>query len=113
MARGATRNAKRHYTWCHAGFDRIAVWQHPGLYDYFSVLEEYAGRFAPTYDYQTPPNRPLHFANETTYTGDPTIMSHQPTREWIHSPSAVLDGLIDAGLTITMFREHEVLPWRV
>ena len=72
---------------------------HPG----FNVLEEYAGRFVPTYDYQTPPDRPLHFANETTYTGDPTIMSHQSTREWIHSLSAVLGGLIDAGLTITMF----------
>jgi SAM-dependent methyltransferase len=81
---------------------------HPG----FSVLEEYAGRLVPTYDFQTPPDRPLQFANETTYTGDPTIMSHQPTREWIHSLSAVLGGLIDAGLTITMFREHEVLPWR-
>jgi len=81
---------------------------HPG----FSVLEEYAGRFAPTYDFQTPPDRPLQFVNETTYTGDPTIMSHQSTREWIHSLSTVLGGLIDAGLTITMFREHEVLPWR-
>jgi hypothetical protein len=81
---------------------------HPG----FNVLEEYAGRFVPTYDYQTPPDRPLQFVNETTYTGDPTIMSHQSTREWIHSLSAVLGGLIDAGLTITMFREHEVLPWR-
>jgi SAM-dependent methyltransferase len=78
----------------------------------FSVLEDYAGRFVPTYDFQTPPDQPLHFANETTYTGDPTIMSNQSTREWIHSLSAVLGGLIDAGLTITMFREHEVLPWR-
>ena len=81
---------------------------HPG----FNVLEEYAGKFVPTYDFQTPPDQPLHFAGETTYTGDPTIMSHQSTREWIHSLSAVLGGLIDAGLTITMFREHEVLPWR-
>src|SRR5258708_23725816 len=81
---------------------------HPG----FSVLEEYAGRFVPTHDFQTPPDRPLQFANETTYTGDPTIMSHQSTREWIHSLSAVLGGLIDAGLAITMFREHEVLPLR-
>jgi hypothetical protein len=24
----------------------------------------------------------------------------------------VLGGLIEAGLAITMFREHEVLPWR-
>jgi len=78
----------------------------------FCVLEEYAGKYVPTYDFQTPPDRPLHFVNETTYTGDPTVMAHQATREWIHSLSAVLGGLIDAGLTITMFREHEVLPWR-
>jgi hypothetical protein len=26
--------------------------------------------------------------------------------------SEVANLLIDAGLTITMFREHEVLPWR-
>jgi SAM-dependent methyltransferase len=81
---------------------------HPG----FNVLEDYAGRFVPAHDFQTPADRPLQFASETTYTGDPTIMSHQSTREWIHSLSAVLGGLIDAGLTITMFREHEVLPWR-
>jgi SAM-dependent methyltransferase len=81
---------------------------HPG----FNVLEEVAGRLVPTYDFQTPADRPLQFVNETTYTGDPTIMSHPTTREWIHSLSAVLGGLIDAGLAITMFREHEVMPWR-
>jgi SAM-dependent methyltransferase len=81
---------------------------HPG----FNALEEVAGRLVPSYDFQTPADRPLQFANETTYTGDPTIMSHRSTREWIHSLSAVLGGLIDAGLAITTFREHEVLPWR-
>jgi hypothetical protein len=39
-------------------------------------------------------------------------MTHQSTREWIHPLSAILGALIDAGLTITMFREHEVLPWQ-
>ncbi|HTO66997.1 MAG TPA: class I SAM-dependent methyltransferase [Bradyrhizobium sp.] len=78
----------------------------------FNVLEHCNGRLVPTYDYQTPADRPLQFVNATTYTGDPTILSHQSTREWIHSLSAVLGGLIDAGLTITMFREHDVLPWR-
>ena len=81
---------------------------HPG----FNVLEDFAGKLVPTYDFQTPADRPLQFTNATTYIGDPTIMSHQSTREWIHSLSAVLGGLIDAGLTITMFREHEVLPWQ-
>jgi hypothetical protein len=62
--------------------------------------------------FQTPADRPLQFVNETTYTNDPTILSHQSTREWIHSLSAVLGGSIEAGLTITMFREHDVLPWQ-
>ena len=78
----------------------------------FCVLEEHAGKYAPTYDYQTPPDRPLQFVTETTYTGDPTVMSHQSTREWIHSLSAVLGGLIEAGLTITMFRDTTFCPGR-
>jgi SAM-dependent methyltransferase len=78
----------------------------------FNVLEERAGRLLPSFDFQTPADRPLQFVNETTYTGDPTIMTHQSTQEWIHSLSAVLGGLIDAGLAITMFHEHEILPWR-
>ena len=75
-------------------------------------MEEHAGKLAPMYDCQTPVERPLAFAAATTYTGDPTILTHQATREWIHSLSAIFGALIDAGLTITMFREHEVLPWR-
>ena len=78
----------------------------------FLVLEEHAGTLVPMHDFQTPAERPLEFSDPTTYTGDPTIMTHQPTREWIHSLSTILGALIDAGLTITMFREHEVLPWQ-
>jgi 2-polyprenyl-3-methyl-5-hydroxy-6-metoxy-1,4-benzoquinol methylase len=78
----------------------------------FNVLEPSGGSLVATYDFQTPADTPLQFTNETTYTSDPTVLTHQATREWIHSLSAVLGGLIGAGLTITMFREHEVLPWR-
>jgi SAM-dependent methyltransferase len=78
----------------------------------FLVLEEHVVRLVPMYDFQTPADRPLEFSNATTYTGDPTIMTHQSTREWIDPLSAILGALIDAGLTIVMFREHEVLPWR-
>ena len=81
---------------------------HPG----FLMLEEEAGKLVPTYDFQTPADRPLEFVEATTYTGDPTIMTHQSTRVWIHSLSAILGALIDAGLTITMFREHEALVWQ-
>ena len=80
---------------------------HPG----FVTLEEHAGRLMPTFDFQTP-DRPLEFVEAATYTGDSTVMTHQSTRVWIHSLSAILGALIDAGLMITMFREHEVLPWR-
>jgi SAM-dependent methyltransferase len=78
----------------------------------FLVLEEDAGRLVPIYDFQTPADQPLEFVNASTYTSDPTILTHQSTREWIHSLSAILSALIDAGLTIIMFHEHEVLPWR-
>ena len=78
----------------------------------FNVLDERAGGLMPAYDFQTPADRPLAFVDATTYTGDPTVMTHQSTRQWIHSLSTILGSLIDAGLTITMFREHEALPWR-
>jgi SAM-dependent methyltransferase len=81
---------------------------HPG----FVVLEEHAGKLMPTFDFQTPPDRPLEFIEATTYSGDPTVMTHQSTRVWMHSLSTIFSALIDAGLTITMFHEHEVLPWR-
>jgi len=81
---------------------------HPALY----VLEEAAGKLVVTYDHRTPVERPLTFVEPTTYTGDPTIMTNRQTREWRHPLSAIIGGLIDAGMTITMFREHEILPWR-
>ena len=79
----------------------------------FLVLEEHAGRLVPMYDFQTPADRPLEFSDATTYT---ERSDHHDAS--IHSGigfillSAILGALIDAGLTIVMFREHEVLPWR-
>jgi SAM-dependent methyltransferase len=81
---------------------------HPG----FLLMEEGAGRMVPTYDFDTPPERPLEFIEQTTYTGDPTVLAHQSTWVWIHPVSAVIGALIDAGLTIVMFHEHEELPWQ-
>ncbi len=81
---------------------------HPG----FQVMEAVEGRMVVTHDFDTPIDRPLAFTSETTYTGDPTIMTNQATREWIHSLSSILGALMAEGLTIEMFREHEVLPWQ-
>jgi 2-polyprenyl-3-methyl-5-hydroxy-6-metoxy-1,4-benzoquinol methylase len=81
---------------------------HPG----FLLMEESSGRMVPTYDYRTPPASPLEFVETTTYTGDPTVLTHQSTWTWIHPLSVVIGALIDAGLTIVMFHEHELLPWQ-
>jgi SAM-dependent methyltransferase len=81
---------------------------HPSFY----VLEEHAGKLVQMFDFQTPPDRPLEFDDTTSYTGDTTVTTHHSFCNWIHSLSAILGALIDAGLTIVMFREHEVLPWR-
>ena len=81
---------------------------HPAL----RVLEDVAGKLVVTYDHRTPVERPLTFTEATTYTGDPTIMKNQQSHEWMHPLSAILGELIDAGMTITMFREHEILPWQ-
>jgi hypothetical protein len=59
----------------------------------FVTLEEHAGRLMPSFDFQTSRDRPLEFIEATTYAGD------QSTRAWIHSLSAILGALIDAGLT--------------
>ena len=78
----------------------------------FLLMEERDGKLEPTHDFQTPADRPLELKSETTYTGDPTVLTHQSTREWIHPLSVIIGSLIEAGLTIKMFREHEVLPWQ-
>jgi hypothetical protein len=52
----------------------------------FLVLEEHASTLLPMYDFQTPADRPLEFSDATTYTGDPTIMTHESARMRLLSP---------------------------
>lgn len=77
----------------------------------FAQLDLRDGRLVPTFDYQTPTDAPLAFTTPTTYTGDPTIMTNQDTREWIHSLSTIIGTLLEAGMSLAMLREHDVLPW--
>jgi len=60
----------------------------------FKVLDAHADGLMPAYDFQTPADRPLAFVDATTYTGDPTVMTHQSTRQWIHSLSTIFGSLI-------------------
>jgi SAM-dependent methyltransferase len=58
---------------------------HPSFY----VLEEFGGKLLLTYDFQTPPDRPLTFDEKTTYTGDTTVMINHLFLQL--DPSAVSD----------------------
>src|SRR5262249_31895693 len=51
------------------------------------------------------PDRPMRFS-------DPTVMTRQSHGVSIHSLSAIIGAVIEAGLILTSFREHGVLPWR-
>jgi putative ABC transport system substrate-binding protein len=51
------------------------------------------------------PDRPMKFSG-------PTVMKHRSPGVSIHSLSAIIGAVIEAGLILTNFREHEVLPWR-
>jgi SAM-dependent methyltransferase len=78
----------------------------------FLILEEIDGKLVPTYDFNTPESQPLTFVNSMTYTEDPTILTNKITHQWIHSVSSILTALMDADMSITMFREHDLLTWR-
>ena len=50
----------------------------------FVALEEHAGRLVPTFDFQTPPDRPLEFVDNRAddLHGPIPPMAHQATRVW-------------------------------
>jgi SAM-dependent methyltransferase len=76
------------------------------------VLDERDGRIEPTYAWRTPPDRPDFSTETASYTGDthaePTSMYN-----WNHPLSDIVGGLLDAGLVLQRFREHETLPYRL
>jgi SAM-dependent methyltransferase len=50
---------------------------------------------------------------DTTYTGDPQKLVNTKTHEWTHPLSAVLTALIDAGMRLDYFAEHDSLAWQL
>ena len=71
------------------------------------------GDIRPRFDRLTAPDAPITEDQETTYNGAETRISNTRTYEWIHPLSAIFNALIEAGLQITRFDEHEGLPWRL
>lgn len=54
---------------------------------------------------------PLTFVMDTTYTGDGPKLANTRTHEFVHSLSDILGALIEAGLTLTYYNEHDSLAW--
>ena len=77
------------------------------------VLEEIEGQILPHYPWRVSADKPLIFEDAQTYTGDATELVEKRNYEWIHPLSAVITGLIEAGLQLEFLHEHERLPWKL
>lgn len=70
------------------------------------------GRLVPTYSYFQGAE-PRAFDEETTYTGDETKLRNARSYEWIHTLSATINALINAGLSLDFLNEHDRLAWKL
>ena len=82
--------------------------QHPFL----SVMKETDGRIEPAVNWRTPADEPVVTDMPTTYSGDETPLLHSRLHEWEHPLSDIISGLLEAGMRLDFFHEHDVLPWR-
>jgi SAM-dependent methyltransferase len=64
----------------------------------------------PTFDYFHGA-KPFIFEADTTYTGEETKLIHTRTHEFSHGVGEIITALLEAGLTLTYFREHDSLAW--
>jgi SAM-dependent methyltransferase len=62
--------------------------------------------------WRTTANAPLTIEEQHAYTGDTTILEHATTAQWLHPLSEILAGLLEAGLALEFFHEHDRLPYR-
>lgn len=56
---------------------------------------------------------PLVFDHAETYTENGAKLENRVMHEWIHSLSSVIGALLEAGLALEWFHEHDRLPWRL
>lgn len=82
---------------------------HPALWalDYERDDSELAFR----YPYFTP-DRPLVWDDPETYVATDAEFTSNRTMEWNHSLGQILTAVLDAGLRIDGFEEHDSVPWR-
>jgi SAM-dependent methyltransferase len=56
-------------------------------------------------------DRPVIRDDSPTCTQTAVALEHRTTLEWNHGLGEIITALIDAGLCITSFREHDSVPW--
>ena len=54
---------------------------------------------------------PLVFDLAGTYVETDAVFEHNVTQEWNHGLGEIITALLDAGLAITGFTEHDSIPW--
>ena len=54
---------------------------------------------------------PMEFDEPGTYVDGETDWQHTRTQEWSHGIGDVITALLDAGLALTSFVEHDTVPW--
>jgi SAM-dependent methyltransferase len=64
----------------------------------------------PTFPYFSS-GAPLVLEMDETYTGDAIKIRNTRTHEFVHGIGDILTALIEAGLTLTYFQEHDSLAW--
>lgn len=69
------------------------------------------GRLEPTYPYFQGPE-PLAFDEDSSHTGDTKRLTNARGYEWNHPIGEIVMALIDAGLTLDFFHEHDRTPWK-
>jgi SAM-dependent methyltransferase len=75
-------------------------------------LDEVNGRLVALRPWRTPVTAPFVYDDATTYTGDPTPLTHTRSYEWSHPLTDIIAGLLEAGLCLNFLHEHEALPYR-
>lgn len=54
---------------------------------------------------------PLRFDASETYVETDAVFSNVESREWNHGVGEIITAVLDAGLHLTMFVEHDSVPW--
>ena len=57
------------------------------------------------------PAEPLVFDEPGTYVATDAEFTHTVTHSWNHGIGEIMTALLDEGLTITRFVEHDSVPW--